>query len=236
MIKQLVWRAARRVVRIVRNSVLPESPAEAWERRARTYGARAVFNLTHDEVQLAQVTEMQKREIYPHVRAALNRQERLALDFGCGPGRFTRDLAEMIGGRAIGVDTTRAFIEMAPPAPMVEYRHMAAGRIPVADGEADLVWICLVLGGLIEQHVLEASVREINRVLRSGGLLVLIENTSPAPDAAHWKFRSVADYRALFPFVPLEHKSDYFDASERISIMTGRKTTDGNTAPAPTSS
>lgn len=236
MIKGLVWRAARRIVRIVRDSVRPESPAAVWERRARQYGARAVFNLAHSEVQLAQVTEMQKREIYPHVRAALNGQERFALDFGCGPGRFTRDLAEMIGGRAIGVDTTRAFIDMAPRAPMVEYRHMEAGRIPVADADVDLVWICLVLGGVVEQRVLDASVQEINRVLRPGGLLVLIENTSSAPDAAHWKFRSVADYRALFPFVPLEHKSDYFDASERISIMTGRKTTHGNTAPAPTSS
>ena len=232
----MISRAVRRVARLLCNSTAQEPSAAAWDRRAREYGARAVFNLCHGEEQLAQVTEMQKREIYPHVRAALNQQERLALDFGCGPGRFTRDLAEMIGGTAIGVDTTRAFIEMAPRSPVVDYRVMSAGRIPVADSEVDLVWVCLVLGGVLEQHLLEQSIQEINRVLRPGGLLVLVENTSPAPDAAHWKFRSVAEYQALFPFAPLEHKGDYEDAAERISIMTGRKTTDGKTGPAPPAS
>jgi SAM-dependent methyltransferase len=223
MTETLVRRVARRVARLLGRMTPAESAAAAWDRRAREHGARAVFNLSHGEGELAKVTEIQKGAIYPHVRAALRKDERLALDFGCGPGRFTGDLAKMIEGRAIGVDTTRAFIEMAPAGPGVEYRVMNAGQIPVGDGQVDLLWVCLVLGGIVEEAVLERSIRELDRVLRPGGLMVIVENTTMARDAPHWKFRSIDAYRRLLAFADLEHKGDYEDASERISILVGRK-------------
>jgi SAM-dependent methyltransferase len=226
MVTALVRRVARRVKRmIVGAPPPPRSPAEAWDRRAREYGARAVYNLNHSEADLARVTEMQRQAIYPHVRAALRGDERVALDFGCGPGRFTADLARMINGRSIGVDTTRAFIEMAPRIEGVEFRVMPPGRIPADDGEVDLLWVCLVLGGIVEDHVLKSSIAELDRVLKPGGLLVLIENTSNNADAAHWRFRTVEAYQGLVPFAKLELKGDYEDSAERISIMIGRKTT-----------
>lgn len=223
MTGRLVRRVANRLTRIFGVRRAEDPPADLWDRRAREYGARAVFNLAHTENQLAHVTEMQKRAIYPHVRAALRHDERLALDFGCGPGRFTADLAKLIGGRAIGVDTTRTFIDMAPVAEGVEYRMMNAGRIPLTDGAVDLLWICLVLGGIVDGALLERSLRELDRVLRPGALLVVVENTSKRPDVAHWKYRSVDDYRRLITFADLEHKGDYDDAGEQISIMVGRK-------------
>ena len=174
----LIRRVGRRLATFFRGMVPTHSPADHWDLRARDYGVRAVFNLAHGEHDLAHVTEMQKSVIHPHVRAALRHDERLALDFGCGPGRFTDDLARIIEGRAIGVDTTRAFIDMAAESEAVEYRVMIPGRIPAGDGEVDLIWICLVLGGIGDPNVLAASIRELDRVLRPGGLLVLVENTS----------------------------------------------------------
>lgn len=232
MTRSLVQRITRRVTRLILGRLRDESPIEVWNRRARQYGPRAVFNLVHGEDELDQVTAMQKRAIYPHVLAELRGDERLALDFGCGPGRFTADLANMIHGRAIGVDTTRAFIDMAPRVASVEYRVMTAGQIPVDGGQVDLLWICLVLGGIDDRTVLESSIRELNRVLTPGGLVVLVENTSERNDAPHWTFRSVSEYQRLLEFVALEHKGDYEDAAERISIMVGRKSvsvTDGGT-------
>ncbi len=232
MIGTRLRRLAGRVVKLLGRS-RSESPLEAWDRRAREFGARAVFNLAHGDDQLGQVTELQRRTIYPHLREALRGNERLALDFGCGPGRFTADLAKMIGGRAIGVDTTRAFIEMAPRSPSVEYQVMTAGRIPAADGEVDLLWICLVMGGIVDNLLLQQSIRELDRVLRPDGLLVVVENTSERDDAPHWKFRSVAEYQRLFDFARLEHKADYEDVSERISVLIGRKNaaSGGNASP-----
>src|SRR5689334_22067001 len=228
----LVRHLAKHVARLLAARTARESTVDAWwDRRAREHGARAVFNLVHTEAELDQVTEMQRQTIYPHVRAALRGDERTALDFGCGPGRFTADLAKMIQGRAIGLDTTRAFIEMAPHAEGVEYRPMTAGRIPVGDAEVDFLWVCLVLGGILENDVLRRSVDELNRVLKPGGLLVLVENTSAMADPAHWRFRSIGAYQRLLAFAALEHKGDYEDASERISIMIGRKACTDHGAP-----
>jgi len=90
-----------------------------------------------------------------------------------------------------------------------------------------------VLGGILENDVLRRSVDELNRVLKPGGLLVLVENTSAMADPAHWRFRSIGAYQRLLAFAALEHKGDYEDASERISIMIGRKGCTDHGAPTP---
>jgi ubiquinone/menaquinone biosynthesis C-methylase UbiE len=146
----------------------------------------------------------------------------VALDFGCGPGRFTADLAAAIRGRAIGVDPIESLIHLAPRSPDVEYLVSDGRRIPLPDASVDLAWVCLVLGGLADAHLAETAA-ELDRVMRPGGLLFVVENTSEKKDFAHWAFRSVDSYRRVFPFTALSHLHDYDDLGERISIMAGRK-------------
>src|SRR6185312_8927298 len=137
------------VLRRVRGLVLRESPEiRAWRLRAEQLSARAVFNAGHADAELDQVTERQKRELYPRLRELLNGTERLALDLGCGTGRFSGDLAALISGRVIAVDPVQRLLDLAPAHRGVEYRRMKVGRIPAATGSIDLVWICLVLGGI----------------------------------------------------------------------------------------
>ncbi|MBI1725707.1 MAG: class I SAM-dependent methyltransferase [Candidatus Rokubacteria bacterium] len=198
------------------------APLAYWTERARAHGPRSVLNLGHAESEYEAVTMAQKRELFPHLARCLTGQERVALDFGCGPGRFTADLADRIKGRAIGVDVVLAYLDMAAPHERVEYRPMDPGRIDLADGSVDLVWVCLVLGALREP-VLSRSAAEIARVLRTGGLLFVVENTSEQPDAPHWTFRPVAEYQRLFPWAALRHIHDYRDLGERISVLAGRK-------------
>jgi len=195
---------------------------QQWEDRARRYGVRAVLNIGHSEEEVSKVTEFQRRELYPLFREALRGDERVVLDFGCGPGRFTCDLREMIRGRAIGVDPIQSFLDLAPRHPEVDYHLMTEGRIPVDSQSVDAIWICLVLGG-IHGRTLKATVSEIHRVLRPGGLLFLVENTTEDGGGPFWAFRSVAKYRTLLSPIPLMHKHDYHDLGERISVMTGRK-------------
>ena len=200
----------------------PRPGREYWERRARQFGPRSALNLGHPEADFHAVTEAQKRELFPLLTRALRGSERLAVDFGCGPGRFTRDLAAAVGGRVIGLDIVKAYLDMAPQDRRVEYRPMAEGTVDLPDGCADVVWVCLVLGG-VTGTTLERTVGEITRILGPGGLLFLVENTSSMPDSGHWAFRSVEAYRALFPGVGLQHVHDYTDLGERISVMVGRK-------------
>jgi SAM-dependent methyltransferase len=195
---------------------------EYWEERALILGRNAVLDSRHGKREFEEVTAMQKKELLPLFRGQLTGEERLVLDLGCGPGRFTVDLARLVGGRAVGADPVLSLLELAPRDPDVEYRQLVGGVIPMGTGEADVVWISLVLGG-VEDDFLPGEVREIERVLRSGGLLFLVENTSEKPDGEHWKFRSVEKYASLFPSVPLVHLHDYRDLDERMSVMAGRK-------------
>jgi SAM-dependent methyltransferase len=193
-----------------------------WEQRAQTHGCRAVLNLGHGDTPIEDVTQRQLATIFPHLTRVLRGDERIALDFGCGPGRFTGRLAEVIHGRAIGVDPIRSLIELAPRRPDVDYLVSDGRGIPLPDACVDVAWVCLVLGGLPDAQLPETAF-EVGRVLRPGGLLFLVENTSAKADFPHWAFRSVRAYRRLFPFAPLAHLHDYDDLGERISILAGRK-------------
>ena len=125
-------------------------------------------------------------------------------------------------GSAIGVDPIQSLLDLVPRHPTVDYQLMPEGQIPLASGAVDAVWICLVLGG-IHGRTLEATIGEIQRVLRPGGLLFLVENTTEGGGSSFWAFRSVAQYQRLLRPIPLAHVHDYHDLGERISVMIGRK-------------
>jgi len=194
-----------------------------WEERARRQGAGAVYHRGHAAEDHARIDRWQKEILYPVLQSRLRGDERRILDYGCGPGRFTPDLASLIDGRAVGVDPTQALLDAAPRALDVEYRLLRDGRIPLDDGSVDVVWICLVLTCITDGRAVREAVAEVERVLRDDGLLFLVENTAPRKNLRHIAFRSADEYRALFAFAPLQHERDYQDRGERISVLTGRK-------------
>lgn len=198
------------------------SGLEYWQMRAKKYGKYSVLNIAHSKVEFDEVTAKQKREIYPYFTACLKGNEKTILDFGCGPGRFTSDLASMTGGQAIGIDPISELLGMAPKADKVEYKTLEGGKIPLPDLSVDVVWVCLVFGG-IEQEAVKQSAGEIRRVLKNNGLLFLVENTSEKENSKHWVFRQLSGYQEIFSFVLLEDLHDYLDLGERISVMAGRK-------------
>jgi ubiquinone/menaquinone biosynthesis C-methylase UbiE len=193
-----------------------------WHQRAAVHGRRAVLNLGHKEEEFDTVTQFQKAKIFPLFRSVLSGEESLVLDLGCGPGRFSGDLASLVKAPVLAVDPISKFLEMAPPHASVDYQTMKDRKIPATTGTIDVVWICLVLGGL-RGHVLKQMLCEVNRVLKRGGLLFLVENTSDRSSPHHYQFRSVASYKALTPFVQLDYLSSYQDLDETISVMAGRK-------------
>jgi SAM-dependent methyltransferase len=195
---------------------------EYWKDRAKE-GAHTVMHRSHGPEEMEAVTNRQLDILLPHLREHLSGQETCVLDLGCGPGRFTQALAATIGGDAIGVDPIPALLREAPVAENVEYRLMETGSIPLPKASIDVVWICLVLGGIVDDAVLHETAREIERVLRSDGLLFLVENTSDKPDATHWAFRSVSAYDRLFDAIEISECGSYMDAGETITIMAGRK-------------
>lgn len=193
-----------------------------WQRRARRRGVRSVYNLAHSGNELEQVTQHQIELLFPIVKQHLRGDEEVVLDFGCGPGRFTGPLARLIGGRAIGVDPIARLLELAPSQPGVEYRLIRNGTIPVESASVDVAWICLVLMGITDPQALRHAGAELQRVLRPGGLVVLIENTESRPPSDHLRYRSFEEYAALMPWARLQPVSEYTDVGERITVMVGR--------------
>ena len=193
-----------------------------WQRRARRRGARAVYHRGHSPAVLEQVTARQVTLLFPLLEHHLRGNEKVILDFGCGPGRFTPGLAELIGGQAIGVDPIQSLLDLAPRHPAVEYHAVTGQHIPLASNSVDVAWICLVLMTITDPRALQQSLSELRRVLKRGGLVFLVENTEPRPHSAHLRYRSVEDYAALLPWAQLRHVTDYEDAGERISVMVGR--------------
>ena len=192
-----------------------------WERRARRHGRRSVLNISHTDAEYEDITRWQTSILFPLLQAQFDGSERVVLDFGCGPGRFTPGLAHLMGGRAIGVDPIASLLELAPADPNVEYRLLRRGSIPLPDHSVDVNWICLVLG-VIRGRKLRDTLRELRRVIAPGGLVFLVENTSAKPSRKQIEYRSVAEYSELVDFAQLRHLQDYEDLGETISVLAGR--------------
>lgn len=199
-----------------------------WRQRASRMGRRAVFDARHSDDELAAVTAMQKREIYPVLERLIRPWHHRLIDFGCGYGRFSGDLAELIDGRVLALDPVAEILRLAPPHPRVEYRLLdASGRVPAGDASADVVWCCLVFGTIHDDRALLRATGELARVLKPGGLCVVIENVSvkegpPGP----YRKRSVAEVIGAFPSISLAPLHQYVDIDETICIFGGLRRTE----------
>ncbi|MCW3039231.1 MAG: class SAM-dependent methyltransferase [Solirubrobacterales bacterium] len=195
-----------------------------WQARAQLMGARAVVNVDHDAgATLDAVTDGHRAVLLPAIAALLDGSERAVLDLGCGTGRFTADLAALIGGRGIGVDPVAELLALAPASPDVDFRLSVEGEaLPLADDEVDVVMTLTVLGGLLQPGELETMAAEVRRVLRPGGLLVLAESVSEQAEVEHWTPRTAAEYAEVFAFAPLREVARFDDAGDPISVLAGR--------------
>ena len=180
------------------------------------------MNLGHTDQEFETITRFQQAQVFPWLKRILAGGESLVLDLGCGPGRFAGPLADLIHCRVVAVDPVQEFLQMAPRHELVDYRCMTNSTLPLPADCVDVVWICLVLGGL-KGAGLKQAITEVNRVLKDGGLLFVVENTSTMSPRSHWEYRSFAAYKALMSFTKLELLSSYDDLGETISIMAGRK-------------
>ena len=128
------------------------------------------------------------------------------LDVGCGPGYFARMLAEAVGpeGSVVGIDAAPEMTEYASR----KARRLSNCRFQPGTAEAlafpeaafDVIVSSLVMHHLPEEGRLRA-VREMRRVLRPGGTLLLAEFA--IPERGVWRLvASLTGHAAMRGRVP----------------------------------
>ena len=107
------------------------------------------------------------------------------LDLGCGTGRFTSALSETFGCPAVGIEPSRAMLDVASAGgdANVQWKQGDAGNIPLEDHSVDLVFMSQVFHHLSDP---ERALDEINRVLTPGGYLAIRNGTREHNPELHW--------------------------------------------------
>ena len=125
------------------------------------------------------------------------------LDVACGTGLVTFSAAQAVGpaGRVLGIDLSGQMVEAARRRAEerkvlnASFVRMDAETLDLPDASFDVALCGL---GLMYMPDPEKAVREMRRVLRPGGRLVL----------AVWGERSVCGWAALFPIIDAEVTSE----------------------------
>jgi ArsR family transcriptional regulator len=183
-------------------NALREAPGEAALWLAVVDGARDDALLRSDAARRRTVLERRRQRSRDHFAAGQNgdalglergilREEILAsllprswvaVDVGCGDGFLTESLAERFD-RVVAIDhsperlrAARAAVKMTN----VTFRTGEVDALPLLDGEADVLFLSMVL-----HHVPEigAALREAHRVLRPGGRVIVADLTPHAEEA-----------------------------------------------------
>jgi 2-polyprenyl-3-methyl-5-hydroxy-6-metoxy-1,4-benzoquinol methylase len=108
------------------------------------------------------------------------------LDVGCGEGRFSRMLAAR-GLQTAGIDPSQSLIRQARLLhPQGDYRAAYAEELPFDDRTFDAV---VAYMSLIDIPDLKAAIREMDRVLRPGGQLLIanLNGFCSASNPAGWR-------------------------------------------------
>jgi len=98
------------------------------------------------------------------------------LDHGCGPGKITRLLSLLHGAEVHGIDPSESTIWEAMKADTYGRYELLTGHFPWPANTFDGVmsnWVFLDIGSVEEMDV---AAREIYRVLKPGGLFVMLVN------------------------------------------------------------
>jgi ArsR family transcriptional regulator len=118
------------------------------------------------------------REFVNHALAALLPADLVMADLGCGTGQMIERLAPY-AGRVIGIDHTRAMLEAArrrlESFANVELIEGDLESIPIESNQIDAAIMSLALSYVAEPA---GCVREMARVVRAGGRVVIVDVTT----------------------------------------------------------
>jgi demethylmenaquinone methyltransferase / 2-methoxy-6-polyprenyl-1,4-benzoquinol methylase len=168
------------------------------------------------------------------LRPILERADAVVLDLCCGTGDLALALTKEANALVIGADFAHTMLVRAREKGAIEnaaksipFSEADALRLPFVDGSFDLVTTAFGFRNLVNY---EAGLREIQRVLKPGGTVAILEFMEP-PDGVlgnmyRWYFRGVlpkigaliSGNRAAYSYLP-ESVSRFFQPKELAGLM-----------------
>lgn len=185
------------------------NPYEYWSERSVKFGKTAVGNLAKPLEEFERNTAAGKKKLLPLLSSYMTGNESRLLDFGCGYGRFTTDLADFVSDEAWGIDATPELIEIAEKEKTNSktFFSVVRGTLPFPDEYFDVIWISYVLEHLIREEK-EKIVKELLRILKPGGLFFMVVNTVIGHKVRQCDIRPFAWYEEVFSSVKFDVRTD----------------------------
>lgn len=112
------------------------------------------------------------------LQAMALRRGQQVLDIGCGPGYLASEIAAQVGteGRVVAIDSSRPMLDIARARcaglGSVGFQRADAAMLPFSDASFDVAAAVQVYLFVAD---LERAIRELARVLRPGGLAVVVD-------------------------------------------------------------
>ncbi len=175
---------------------------EVWRERVRRFGRRAAINLSISESEIGEETRRVESILFPLVLQELAGQPTRILDYGCGWGRFTADLARAVKAvQTVGYDPCPELIQLAGPVEDVDVTFVTGSVeqfFTNLSAPFELIWVQAVLGGIADTELAELA-GMFTSALSPNGLLFFVEDTSPIdPTNSFWHVRLEQHYVDIF--------------------------------------
>ena len=143
--------------------------------------------------------EQTARLLIDGIQQQYNIATAVALDLGCGLGRFSRALANRFSS-VIAVDVSNQMIDSAkqlhpwPKFKNIDFQVSDGVTLPIHDNTIDFVWSYEVLQHAPSSDVVQANVTEVGRVLRPNGLAMIHLKTGYQRPMLHTAIRFIPQW------------------------------------------
>jgi demethylmenaquinone methyltransferase/2-methoxy-6-polyprenyl-1,4-benzoquinol methylase len=157
-------------------------------------------------------------DLMANVPAAAPGSGRTVVDVAVGAGTLVPELRAVAGpdGVVLAMDRSLGMLRRATrDVPRIQ---ADAARLPLADGNTDVVVLAFVLFMLPDARI---AVAEAARVLRAGGWLLAATWGTPAETEGEVIVREEVEAAGPPPFPPLPRSDELTDSAERLSALLG---------------
>src|SRR5947209_947402 len=151
-----------------------ERQAAAWVRDMFGQVAPRYDLLNH--LLSANIDKLWRARTVERVSSILSRPDARILDLCCGTGDLTIALRQKAAGQVLGSDFCHPMLTAAQRKTKIPFFEADALTLPVSDESFDLVTVAFGFRNLANY---EAGLKELRRVLRPGGLLAILEFSTP---------------------------------------------------------